>query len=106
MPLAVNTLERGVRRLRGVRRRHLPLRDLREHLWDEELVEDVADRSVREARIADVRRVLFGNRREDGVLAERLVLVGRRELVHRLEAAGDGVRPRGEVVELRLDEVV
>src|SRR6266511_3323747 len=56
------------------------------------------------ANISGIRRVLLCNRREDAVLAHRLVLVLRDELSDLLER--DRSREAGEVVELRRDESI
>ena len=80
-PLRVDLLDGGLRLRDGLRGRHLALRDLREHLRDEERREDLVHRRVHRAGIADVVRVLLGDRRQDRVLPLRLVRVGGCRLV-------------------------
>src|SRR5438477_269973 len=103
-PFRVDVLHvvvRGVDRVLGA---HLLLRHLSEHLRDHELAEHLAERRIGVAGMARVRGVFLRDRREDAVLAERLVLVLRHGLADLLERE----RPREarEVVELRGQERV
>src|SRR5215210_9376527 len=84
-PFRVDRLDLAFRGPRRLGRRHLLLRDLGEHLRDQELVEDLVDPGVREPGMADVGRVPLGDRGQDRVLARRLVLVGGGRLPNRLE---------------------
>ena len=87
-----------LRRLRRLRRGHLALRHLGEHLRDQPRIEDLVDGGVREARVAEVDGVLAGDQIKHFVLA--FVRVGSklpRVVVHRT--------PEGrEVVELAVLE--
>src|ERR671911_818247 len=87
----------------------LPRRSLRgeiasgdpgKHLRDQELVEHLADRGVREPGVADVLRVLLRDRVEDAVLPARRVGVACQPRRH----VGDRASERREVVEARVLE--
>src|SRR4026209_505305 len=105
-PLAVDglrLLREGGNGLLGCR---LLLSDLGEHLRDEERVVQLVHDRGRVAGMPRIRRVLLGNRREDPVLAPRLLRILRREPPDRLEAALDRPRPRREVVVEAAKEVL
>src|SRR5215208_6308234 len=105
-PLLEDLADLPVERLSSVRGGHLVLCNRGEHLRDEELVEDLVHARVREPRVTDVRRVALGDRRQDRVLPLRLVRVLRGNPADALEAALHRVRPRREVVEAAVLEVV
>ena len=85
----------------GVRRAQLALRHLGEHLRDQEGREDLVHRGIHRPGVADVVRVLLGDRRQDRVLPFRLVRVGLQR-----PCGSPGRKRTGEareVVELRRD---
>src|SRR5262249_22770491 len=69
-PLGVDGADLTVGGVHRLRRGHLLLCDLREHLRNHELAEHLAERRVGVAGISRVRRVLLRDRREDAVLAD------------------------------------
>src|SRR5829696_6017097 len=106
LPLPVDALRLAREGRDGLGWGGLPLCDLGEHLRNQERVVDLVHHRRCVARMARVRCVLLGDRREDGVLASRLVRVLRGQLADLLEPALDRARPGREVVVLAANEVL